>query len=163
MTSNFSASLILFNALLWVLCASPLHKQVNTHSLMASSMFSNIATSLNISSVMPSSLSPPIDHFVNRLSNSLDLHSAAFVYSLIKSWADSLLFLCNFWYCNKIIIQLWCGLNLLCRTENIPFVVLYFFFFLLCEYFHHQQAILTWPVLNNHDLFFTTYLIGSSF
>ena len=39
------------------------------------------------------------------LSHSLYLYSATFDHSLpIHSWADSLLFLCKFWYCNEFII-----------------------------------------------------------
>ena len=76
MASNSLTSLILFNVLLWALYTSTQYAQVNTCSLVASSMSSNIVTSINISSVMLSSFSPPINYSLNILSYSMYLHSA---------------------------------------------------------------------------------------
>ena len=129
MALNFLASFILFSALLLAPSASTLCVQVNACSLVASSMFSNVPTYLSISSVIPSSLKPPINCSFNSLPYSLYSHSVTFIHSLpIHSWADSLLFLCNLQYCNEIIIQLWHGLNVLLKTDNNPFMVLHFCF-----------------------------------
>ena len=131
MVSNFLASIILFSAPVWTLCASNLCAKVNTCSLMASSTFFNVASSFNISSVMSFSLSPPINYSGNSLLYCLYFHSAIFGHSLpIHSLADPLLFLCNFQYCNEIIIQVWCGLNLLLRAEIIS-LWFYIYLFLL--------------------------------
>ena len=54
MASKSLAFLMLFKALLWPLCVSILHAQVNMWSLEVASLFFNVATSLGISSVLPS-------------------------------------------------------------------------------------------------------------
>ena len=80
-----------------------------------------------ISSIMPSSLSPPMNCYVSSMSYSLYSHSAALVCSLpIHSLADILPFLCNLWYCSDIMILLCHDLNLLLKTEKRPFVFLHF-------------------------------------
>ena len=56
MASNSLVSFMLYNTMFWVLCISNLCPQVKTHSLVASSIFSNVDTFLNISLVMPSLL-----------------------------------------------------------------------------------------------------------
>ena len=71
MASKSLASLLLFDTLLLALHTTTLCAQIKMHSVMASWMFSNIATSLNISSVMPLSFSPPINCSVNILEYSL--------------------------------------------------------------------------------------------
>ena len=64
------------------LCTSNLCVQLNMQSLVASFMLSRVVTFINISSVMSSSFSPPINCSVNNLSGSLYSHSANFVHSL---------------------------------------------------------------------------------
>ena len=97
MTSNFFAALILLSAIFWALYKSSLCTQINTYLLMVSSRSFNIATSLNISSVTPWSLSPPINCSVRSLSYSQYLYLVTNIHSLlIHSWADSLLFLYYF-------------------------------------------------------------------
>ena len=99
MASRTLASLILLSALLCALCTSILYNQLNTLSLVASSMFSRVVTSLNISSVMSLPFSRPMNCYDNNLLGSLYSHSAIFVHSLsIHSWAELFLSLCSFWY-----------------------------------------------------------------
>ena len=111
------------------LYTSTLHAHISTFLLMTSSMFSNVATSLKISSIIPSSLSPPMNCPVSSLLYSLYAHSSALVHSLpINSWTAWLLFLCHLWDCSDIKILLCHGLNLLLKTEKKHFAVLHFSF-----------------------------------
>ena len=66
---------MLFSILLWTLCASTLHAQSSTSSLVVSSMFSRDVTSLNISLVMPSLFRLPVNCSVCNLSGCLCSHS----------------------------------------------------------------------------------------
>ena len=138
MASNSLASLILSSIVLRALCTSTLCTQVNICSLVVFSMSSYVATSLNISPVMSSSLNPPINYSVNNLTYSLYLHLAPFVQSSKPLLGRLIPLLCNFQYCNEMISQSWEGLNLLLRTENNPFMVLYFCFS-LCECFYQHR------------------------
>ena len=120
---------MLLNALLCALCTSTLHIQTSMHSLVASSIFSRVVTSLNISLFMPSSFRPVMNCSINNISGSLYLFSATFVHSLpIHSWSDSLFFPHSFWYFNASMMWLWHDLNVLLSTENSPFVALHFSF-----------------------------------
>ena len=156
MVSKSLGSLMLFSTLLCALSASTLCAQINTHSLVASSMFSRVITSLKIISVMSSSFSPPINCAINNLSDSLYSHSATFVCSLpIHSLADLLLFLQRFWYCYKSIIWLWLRFNILLSTENSTFVVLHFSFSSCVKGFISNRPI-------QPSQFFVTDILSSS-
>ena len=120
-------------------------------------MFSRVMTSFDISSVIPSLFSPPLNCSVNNLSGSLYLHSGTFVHILpIHSLADSLLFLCSFWYCSVSMIWLWHGLNLLLNTENSAFVVLHFSFSSWVNISMSNRS--SWP-----SLFLITGILSLSF
>ena len=74
---------------------------------------------------------------------SLQLHSAAFIWSLpIQSCADSFSFLCNLQYCSDSIISLCCSLNFSFSTLNNLVVLLHVSFSALvsvcinCKPFH---------------------------
>ena len=114
-------------------------------------MSSDVTTSLTISSIMLSSLTPTMNCSISSLSYSFYSHFAVFGHSLsIHSWADSLVFLCNLWYCSYLIILLCHGLNLLLKSGKRPFVVLHFSFsslvsvFIGCRPSQHKQFWITW-------------------
>ena len=124
-TSEYFASFISLRADLCTICALTLHAHSNACSLVFSSMSSSMVTTFKISLTIPSSSIPLMNCSVNNLSYSFYQQSAALVLSIpIHSGVDSLLFLCNIWYCSDLTILLCCGINLLHNTVKRPFAVL---------------------------------------
>ena len=124
-----SGLLILFSMLLFAHCTSTLCSQFNTHLLVASSMFSRVVTSLNISSVMSSSFSPPRTALLT-IYQALCIHTELLLFTVypFSPGQTHCFFYAFFWYCNENLVWLWCGLNLLLSTENCAFVALHFLF-----------------------------------
>ena len=149
MESKSFASFILFSTSFCALSASTLWIHNNTHSLVASSIFSNVDISLSVSPLMSSLSSPCINCSLNLLSYLFYSQSAALVCNLpIHFWAGSQLYLFSLQYWSDNSILLWHSLNF------NPFVFFHAFFLNLWVIYEFR------PSLPNQSL--TTWTFSSS-
>ena len=129
LTESHSCLFLLFSTTCCASCAStPLAHNISL-SLITSSLFFNVNTSLKISLIMSSSTRPLMNCSVSNLSYSL-YHINIFVCNLpIDSGADSCLVLGNFWYRRDMTTLLCHSLNC-CLVLRRNLLLLYIFLFL---------------------------------